>query len=970
MSNKRLKEFKPSLLIDQFADSGLDSSIFENIDETQFKQAPNFLTFCLDPEFLNATVLPKQVEIGTKLFSEYCPICSEEGYIDNLYDQDVSTIREKIVFLEKGLCPSCGINRFNLVQRNLLGDYNELACCMGQRCIPKDSWVYTHRGILKMEDVDQGDILSHGYAYKKVDSGKLKRRILETEIGWDLVGSKTSHIVPVYKYDTGDVVDTPIAEIEVGDSVLISIPNLWPSINYKLSGSSKWPLVYDTVNCGFLGIFSRDCVMSKEGYYKYTASDMFDVVEDMLITIFGINPNIKNNELIVNNNEFTKWYYLMSDNGSIIPDGIYRTTEESATAFVNYFLSDSWFSYEGRAILRYLVDHGVDFNRFKLLLLNMKMLTKHVEIENLDMLVSVDVSFPEDDENLCSLMNSGYIPVSVVNIYDDTRVEMMDLVVPDTNIYVADGFVHHNSGKSKLIGLLSNYVLHRMLCIPNPIRTFNQSAGDILGMSFAGLSEEKVEKNLWSAFLGFMDSSPWFQKYHSFLEAKGKEMKTDLFVKRASYIKYNHKKLWIDYYGSKGTALRGDTRFFGSIDEMGWMSSGIESKGNSIGNADSIYTSISNSLSTLRMKRNQVFNEDNYDLPPMLIANISSPSSSKDKMMKQVKASKTNPKILGVQLPTWECNPDYTEDALLKEYASMDSSEFYRDFGASPPLESNPFLTDHEDVDRIATGAVCKLYSFEIEKDKDALGDKFLYAKLKVNLSDSSTPRLISFDLGSTNNAFGMTVFKLDHESKPVLESGLIIKPRNGYKVHLPWVYDNITVPMVNNFNVKYVFFDKWQSLDQVTRLRDLGVEAAVYSLKYKDIDNVRHMVTNRSVVIPQMKTPMKKHLQAWVDDDEYETTDISATLGIQMLTARDAGIRFLKPIQGDDDLFRAFALGVNRLSDFKVIKGMSVSNNKPQGQSGGMGVTVSFGGGSLVGVGSSSSSIGILNSRGGGRRR
>jgi hypothetical protein len=271
---------------------------------------------------------------------------------------------------------------------------------------------------------------------------------------------------------------------------------------------------------------------------------------------------------------------------------------------------------------------------------------------------------------------------------------MADVQVPNTNIYVADGFLHHNSGKPKFIGIVANYVLHRFLCMPNPIRQFNQSAGDVLNISFAGLSEDKVEKNLWGPFTGFMESSPWFQAYHAFLDAKGKELKKPLYTKRKTFLEYFHKKILVDFYGSNGTSMRGDTRIFAAPDEIAWMGSGLEAKGGVVMNADAIHTSLNNSLATMRMKRRQIFNEKNFDVPPILMASISSPSSSKDKIMKLVKASKTNPMIYGVRAASWVCNSDFTEESLLQEFASMDPAEFYRDFGAEPPIESNPFLSE------------------------------------------------------------------------------------------------------------------------------------------------------------------------------------------------------------------------------------------------------------------------------------
>ena len=968
MADRKLKEFDPSKLITDFADAGMDVSIFENVDESSFKKAPNFLEFCIGPDYLNATILPRQIEIGTKLFAEWCPKCSTPGYIDNLYDQDISEIRENITFLKNGLCPTCGSNRFQLISEGLLEDYNELACCMGQRCIPKSSWVYTNNGIIRMEKVERGDILSHGYAHDVIQSGMLKQLKLETEIGWTLVGSKESHIVPVY--NNGVVVDTKISEIQLGDKVMVVSPDLWPSLEYTAHNKHyKYPRLFDSALCSFLGLLCRDHIRTDKGI-EYTNQEMQTNFKEMLHDLFSLHfTKIDNGNLLLTG-EIVEWFDAICEGGRI-PEGVFRTTQEAASSFLTTFFNRDWLKLEGDSegdddmYLQYIIDDGVDIDRLKLLMLNLGIMTIKRKVDGRDAMLSI--SMITEDEGLLKMIEKGYFPVTVTNISEDVEVEMMDLVVPGANVYVADGFLHHNSGKSKLVGLIANYVTHWFLTIPNPIRLFNQSAGDVIGISFAGLSEDKVEKNLWSAYVGFMDSSPWFQRYHTFLHEKGKEKKQEMFKKRNSYIQYNHKKLWIDFYGSKGSSLRGDTRGMGSIDELSWLLTDEESGGGSHGNADAMHEAMGNSLSTLRAKRLQIFNEKNYDIPPILMVNISSPRSSKDKMMQLVKASRTDPNILGYQLPSWECNPDYTEQALRKMYASVDAAKFYRDYGAEPPIESNPFLSEPALIDRIALAAKCPYYTFKIEKDVDALGDKFLYAKLDILQRDNS-PRLLSFDLGTTNNAFTMCVFKVDQDSRPVLENGLIIKPKDGHKIHFPWIYDNITTPLIKNFNVKFVFFDQWQSLDQVMRLRDSGIEAFQYSMKYADIDQVRGMISNRSVLIPKMNKTMSEHLKAWRESDEYLPDDLSGALGIQLLTARDMGVRFIKPTVGDDDFFRSFCLGVCKLTDLKVIKKLMQKDTGQMQSGGGLGTVMSFKGGAAVSVGGGSS-VGLIGSRGGRRR-
>ncbi len=945
---RELKDFSPTKLLEDFASSGFDSAMFEGIDESKFKKAKNILDFTINPEFLNATILPKQIEMGVKLFAEYCPDCSDMDLLDRLYDQDIGTIRNNISFLEHGICPVCSKTRWDFLQEDKLNDFNEFAGCLGQRCIPKDSWVFTNKGIIRMGDVEVGDIVSHGYVSKKIDSGMLKLRTLKTEIGWDFKGSKESHIVPVY--EDKKIVHNQMLDVTTGDYLMVVTPKMFPPMDYKCPNKyTQWPCTYNKPVSAFLGLILRKFELTKDIFIMDNIENK-DTIFDMFLTMFDFLPKIEGDKLVVRDEKFIDWLYLMTD-GKQIPKGIMQSTEESVQFFIDSMFFDDWS--EDGLILKIPVNEVKQIQELKMILLNCGILTMVID-DNL-----CSISLETEDEDLADLFERGYYPITVTDIVDSEEVDMGDIQVPNTNVYTADGFLHHNSGKSKFIGLVANYVLHRFLCMPNPIRQFNQSAGDILNMSFAGLSEDKVEKNLWGPFVGFMDSSPWFQAYHAFLDEKGKEMKKPLYTKRKTFIEYFHKKLLIDFYGSNGTSMRGDTRIFASADEIAFMGSGAESAGSTVMNADAIHTSLSNSLATMRMKRRQIFNEKNFDVPPILMANISSPSSSKDKIMKQVKAAKTNPLIYGVQVATWDANPDFTEEALLREFASEDPAEFYRNFGAQPPIESNPFLSETTAIDRIAIIKPCGFYGFEIDMDTDALGDKFIYGKLITYSMDVSTPRLISFDLGSSKNAFGMSIFKLDGEGRAILESGLIIKPKKGRKINLPWVYDKITVPLVENFNVKFAFFDKWQSLDQVTRLRDRGVDAQIYSLKYADMEDVRGMIRNRGVLIPQLSKPMVKFKADWEADDEIEFEEVSAILGIQLLTVRDLGNRMTKPAHGDDDLFRSFCLGVKALSMPKVVKAMQERSDSSAGM-GGIGVVSSYGGAGIT----SSSGTGVFHSR------
>lgn len=477
------------------------------------------------------------------------------------------------------------------------------------------------------------------------------------------------------------------------------------------------------------------------------------------------------------------------------------------------------------------------------------------------------------------------------------------------------------SGKSKGVGLIATYILHRFLCIPNPLRHYKQPAGEMLTGTFSALSADQAERNLWESFMGFIDSSPWFNNYHAFLREEGKRLKTELLTKRKSFIMYNHKKIVFQFTGSHAKMLRGATRIFASIDELGWFIADEGKKDLQIMNADEVYNSLANSLATMRMKYKQIFNEKNYNSPPIIMANISSPSSAKDKIMSLIKDAKYNSKILAIHQPTWKCNPDYTYKGLREEYAHMSDTDFMRDFGAEPPIESSPFLDDPSYIDRIAVLEHEPKFEVEIVRDRDGMGDKFISGKLNILSADKLTPRLISLDLGHTKNGLSMVVFSLGPDSKLRVDMIFGLQPEKGRNINIAHFFENVTIPLIQNFYVPHVFFDRWQSLDQVSRLRDLKVDANQYSLKYREMEEIKGVVQNKGVVLPTMPENMQFYIDKWIENDLTFEDSPTANLGIQLLTVRDLGHRMAKPLQGDDDIFRAFCLGVNRMNDPKIRK-------------------------------------------------
>jgi len=856
--------------------------------------------------------------------------------------------------------------------------------------------------------------------------------------------------------------------------------------------------------------------------------------------------------------------------------------------------------------------------------------------------------------------------------------------------------------------------------MPDPLKKFNQPSGEMLQGTMSAMTLEQAQQTLWDSFSGFVDSSPWFKDYHNLLKVQQKKLGIELFKRGGTFLRYNHKHIIYQATGSQDRKMRGRTRIIAGIDELGWFVADEKKKDLQNANAEAVYTALSNSLATMRMKFNNQFTETEFDLPPILMLNISSPSAAKDYIMRLYKKGPKNPKMLAFQRATWHCvtgdtlirtpdgfapadsvsgligedgrpfvkkefeptkivrlrtasgitlrctpdhklevlningysfkkvsdlapddllvrklispqtagkhidskglrltsslyyllgaivygstidlnkivvknsdanlidlitsklghlgidhktawkkvdgvpsgvitiedprflelvlslgmisgplhqivipdfaltlpaealkaylcgfmdqagvisnreyhyeiyvrsvstvliyrlnalfsllsvpsrisahkngkfrdiyqlriygnetlqaykksvgfehtikyqnlmsictristrmpfnekmyrqaidcflgkyglyslpystrkqlgpdksfvskkllsecaasdqsysrllscdelaepyeildenevqpvydfsiesddhtylsnsfvshncNPDYTLETLKSEFATMDPLIFNRDFGAEPPLNSEPFISDIRAIQAIATGKQETKMNVNVQIEQSNTGyEGYIYAE--GSFTPDSKPRIAAFDLGSNKNALACCIMSLDNEGKPCLDYAMALYPRPGYAINIAKVFDMFTVPMVKSLNIKHVFFDRWQSLDQVHRLRGMKVNAEIYSLTYRDLSSVRSLIATQGVVLPTFDKDLSQYISDYLEVDDYRAPTPYVDLAIQLLTIRDLGYAVVKPLIGDDDIFRAFALGVSRLQEPAVKK-------------------------------------------------
>lgn len=205
---------------------------------------------------------------------------------------------------------------------------------------------------------------------------------------------------------------------------------------------------------------------------------------------------------------------------------------------------------------------------------------------------------------------------------------------------------------------------------------------------------------------------------------------------------------------------------------------------------------------------------------------------------------------------------------------------------------------------------------------------------------------IMGVDLGTKNNALAVVCGYLsaDH-SKFITDFALEVKPSATRSVNVADVYDKLLVPLVDRLNVVAVFYDTWQSVHQIQALsqkfgslgplnspaerrkwlktlRDKNQRPAFiadqYSLTMADANLLVSRMEQGDCLFPGMEVGVMELL---VNKKLDPTLYPYAHLALQTATVRARGTRLLKPVGGDDDLFRAWAnAALKALTDEMVV--------------------------------------------------
>lgn len=494
----------------------------------------------------------------------------------------------------------------------------------------------------------------------------------------------------------------------------------------------------------------------------------------------------------------------------------------------------------------------------------------------------------------------------------ERRERTYDLHVPNTHEYFTNDILSHNSGKSIVVALLSTYIVHRVLMMQKPTEIYRVGPNQMLHGAFVALTAGQAKDTLYEPFYGYVLEAPWFKKYHALLDFYQQKYKQTIYKVMDSYILYRHRNLFVHYAGPDKRVLRGRTRIFASIDEIGWFDNSKDS-GKVKVDASEVYIALERSLLTCRSAEQYQLGLDYDQCLSAYFLNISSPSSVRDKICELVRLSEGSDKLLGLHKPTWEMNPNVPQDSpIIIEAYRKDPVTAERDYGANPPLSSNPFIRSRAMVMDCMkdVGKNFIKYSQQIYRAKD--GGKYRYGSVQ-KIKNSTQPSIMAIDAGLTNNSFAMVVGTKD-DANINLDLLIEIMPLPGIPLHYTMIYEHLILPVIEARNVRVLLADRWNSVkllqDAEAQSERLQV-AKSYSVKYSDLWNTKASIESGRLRYPRAEMSDVDQILAF-DPDDYPrcfTGKESEHLILQMLTVQDTGKQVIKGENLTDDIWRASVL-------------------------------------------------------------
>jgi len=474
------------------------------------------------------------------------------------------------------------------------------------------------------------------------------------------------------------------------------------------------------------------------------------------------------------------------------------------------------------------------------------------------------------------------------------------------------GVVGMRGGKSVLVACMSAAIIHELLCVDGLQKRLGLVKSQEIDGAFVAASGEQASETIYGHFRGFYDNSPWFQNYRRALldlEILDSTLRRgDLYWQTEKSIHFKEKHIRIKSLTSNSGSIAGKTRIFAVIDELSRMDAGDSKR-----SATEVYRVLKRSLITIKASVERLRRQGIYSVPDARMFCISSPMFEDDKSMLLLKQAKNSDKIFAFHRTTWEFNPDITKEDLADEYAT-DPLGAERDYGANPPGAENPLILNTAIIEicvdkyRASNFLVREVFFDEV------LGD-FRFSYVKPEILDFQYKHLCEYvihcDPGQRQDSFCLALGHLDDDTV-IIDGAIECRPihknnKQGMpprEVYFPAMTD-IIFALNRKLSIRYVSYDRWNSTEQIHKLRTHRILAFQKNLSRDD-----HMRFVNSMTGHKLSFPAKEN--DFIDPSIARMMPCSKALW-ELKRLNDDGVKVDHPPGGSSDMVQCY-VGVHRL--------------------------------------------------------
>lgn len=488
--------------------------------------------------------------------------------------------------------------------------------------------------------------------------------------------------------------------------------------------------------------------------------------------------------------------------------------------------------------------------------------------------------------------------------------------------------IGQRAGKSFLTSHSGAYTMHHYLKLPSPTRSLGLSGATQLVGSCVAMKMAQGQSALFGPLRNYVLTSVWFQEYLHLAKKYEKKTGKKMCAVSEQLIRFAHKNVIFSLEAAHQGNLRGRTRIFGAVDEIGHMAlEGVQG-------GPLVHDAINRSLLTVRGAARTKLRSGAYDMINGVQCTISSPKSQRDTINTLYRSSASNPRVLARKAATWEVNPTLPRSEFNAEYAK-DPIQADCDYGANAPASSDPFIPR---LEMIKPSVLLKKQLTIPYKQRTFRKGGVDYTIVEVcnppgkvgdpinNMPQRNFNTLFSFDAGYVNNSFALSIFRLlahDNDSyTKQLVAMFEVMPSQLFPLNYSHVFTNFVYPLGRAYNCVYACADRWQSIKFLQDMQaELGITTDVYSLRLPDFVNIRAQLFSGDIALPHCGVELKEVKD--INVDGYPTCFLNNPLQhfyYQLATVRNGAKNIDKGEGLTDDLFRSFCVGAHYLDRPDVV--------------------------------------------------